>query len=102
VAGHGCSGPAHTQRLCADAEPSQGERLDVFPAFRPSSRSLARRSPMTVMTAAHRSPTASHPGAHALTRCGARAPSAGGTLSTARASSPSRTPVSYPGSGLPS
>ena len=52
-----CSIPAYAGGCALMEEPSQGERLDVFPAFEAvGSISSLGDVPMTVMTAAHRSP----------------------------------------------
>jgi pimeloyl-ACP methyl ester carboxylesterase len=52
-----CSVPAYAGGCAVMRDPSQGERLDVFPAFEAvAAVSSLGDLPMTVMTAAHRSP----------------------------------------------
>lgn len=52
-----CSVPAYAGGCAVMRDPSQGERLDVFPAFEAAATITSLGDvPMTVMTAAHRTP----------------------------------------------
>ena len=57
-----CSVPAYASGCALMRDPSSGERLDVFPAFEAVAKITSLGDlPMTVMTAAHRSPASLTP-----------------------------------------